>query len=96
MKTIIAVAEGEKTRILAEAYKQSQKIRGQTDAEVIRIYADKFSRNPSFYKFLRTLAAYETILDDQTTIFLPADAEIFRILQNTPRARKSERAEREK
>ena len=47
----------------------------------MRIYADAFGRNPPFYRFLRTLQAYETVLDEKTTLFLPAEAEIFTILQ---------------
>lgn len=79
---IVAAADRERTRLLAEAYKTAQHIRGEADAEAIRIYAERFSRNPPFYKFLRTLQAYEVILDDQTTIFLPADAEVFQILHD--------------
>jgi hypothetical protein len=45
------------------------------------IYADALERNSAFYKFLRTLQAYEKVLDDKTTLFLPADAEILAILR---------------
>ena len=41
---------------------------------------ERISRNSSFYRFLRTLQAYETVLDEKTTLFLPAEAEIFTIL----------------
>ncbi len=81
-KEIIAVARGEKTRLMAAAYKEAEQTKGAADAEVIEIYGSAFGRNPKFYKFLRTLQAYEKILDDKTTLFLPADAEIFRLLQN--------------
>jgi membrane protease subunit HflC len=84
-KKIIAAAERERKEILAEAYRQAARIKGEADAEMIRIYATRFSQNPQFYKFLRTLEAYETILDDNTTIFLPADAEVFRMLQSESR-----------
>lgn len=79
---ITASAKREKTRILAEAYHKAKQIRGEADAEVMRIYADRFGKNPAFYQFVRTLQALETILDDKTTLFLPADAEAFRVLQN--------------
>jgi membrane protease subunit HflC len=81
-KKIIAAADRERKEILAEAYRQGERIKGEADGEVIRIYATRFSRNPQFYKFLRTLEAYETILDEDTTIFLPSDAEVFRLLQS--------------
>ena len=78
---IIAAADRESTEILAEAYEEAQRIRAQGEAESMRIYAAAFSQNPAFYKFLRTLQAYELFLDDSTTLFLPADAEVFRILR---------------
>jgi len=46
----------------------------------MRIYAEAFGKNPQLYKFRRTLEAYEKILGGNTTIFLPADAEVFRLL----------------
>jgi membrane protease subunit HflC len=84
-KKIIAQADHEKVRIEAEAYSQAQRIRGEGDAEATRIYSAAFSKNPSFYKFLRTLQAYEKFLDENTTVFLPADAEVLRVLGPLPR-----------
>jgi modulator of FtsH protease HflC len=78
---MIAEAEHEKTRIAAEAYEEAARLRAEGEAEAMRIYAGAYGRNPSFYRFLRTLQAYETVLDDKTTLFLPAEAEIFTILQ---------------
>jgi membrane protease subunit HflC len=79
-KKVVAAAEREKTRILATAYREAERIRAEGDARAMEIYADAFTRNPQFYKFTRTLSAYEKILDGDTTLFLPADAEIFRVL----------------
>jgi modulator of FtsH protease HflC len=79
---MIAEADREKTRIAAEAYATAARTKAEGDAQAMRIYADAFARDPAFYKFLRTLQAYETVLDDKTTLFLPADAEIFAILQD--------------
>ena len=53
---------------------------GVTSARVRRIYAEAFAKNPQLYKFRRTLQAYEKILGGNTTIFLPADSEVFRLL----------------
>jgi membrane protease subunit HflC len=83
-KKIIAEADHERTRIDAEAYEQSQRIRAEGDAEATRVYAAAYSRNPSFYKFMRTLQAYEKLLDENTTVFLPADAEVMRVLRPQP------------
>jgi membrane protease subunit HflC len=83
-KKIIAEADHERTHIDAEAYEQVQRIRAEGDAEATRLYAAAYSRNPSFYKFLRTLQAYEKLLDENTTVFLPADAEVMRVLRPRP------------
>lgn len=76
---MIAEAEREKTRILAEAYEEAARIKAAGEAEAMRTYARAFRRNEAFYKFLRTLQAYEKILDGSTTVFLPAGAEVFQI-----------------
>jgi membrane protease subunit HflC len=78
---MIAEAEHEKTRTAAEAYEEGARLRAEGEAEAMRIYAGAYGRNPSLYRFLRTLQAYETVLDEKTTLFLPAEAEIFTILQ---------------
>lgn len=79
-KKVVAEAEREKTRILAEAYREAERTKGEGDAQAMRIYAEAFARNPQLYKFRRTLQAYEKILDGNTTIFFPADSDVFRLL----------------
>jgi len=79
-KKVVAEADREKTRILAEAYREAERIKGEGDAQATRIYAEAFGKNPQLYKFRRTLQAYEKIFLGNTTIFLPADAEVFRLL----------------
>ena len=44
------------------------------------IYAKATSQDPDLYKFLRTLRAYETILDERTTLVLPGDSDVLRLL----------------
>jgi modulator of FtsH protease HflC len=83
-RKIIAAADRERSRIAADAYEQVQKLKAEGDAEASRIYAVAFNRHPSFYKFLRTLQAYEKVLDERTTLFLPADAEVMRVLRPQP------------
>ena len=80
-RKIIAEADRERGRIDAEAYAQSQRLRAEGDAEASRIYAAAYEQDPSFYKFLRTLQAYEKFLDESTTLFLPARAEVLRVLR---------------
>lgn len=67
--------------ILAEAYKEAQITRGDAEAKAIKIYADAFNRDPDFYDFSRTLEMYRKTLDEQTTIVLPPDTELFKYLK---------------
>ena len=60
-------AEGEKIRadadrqrevILAEAYRDAQRVRGEGDAKASAIYAAAFNQNPEFFAFYRSMEAY--------------------------------------
>ena len=77
---IRAATDRDKTVILAEAYKQAQKIRGEGEAKALDIYATSFSKDPSFYEFQKTLETYEKIIDQKTTLVLPADSKLFKNL----------------
>ncbi|MFQ5870317.1 MAG: protease modulator HflC [Candidatus Zixiibacteriota bacterium] len=77
---IRARADRERAEILAAAEEESKKIRGTGEAEATKIYAQAFRKNPEFYDFLRTLEAYENFIDEKTTVVLPADAELMRLL----------------
>jgi modulator of FtsH protease HflC len=78
---IQAQADKEREVILATAYEQAEKLRGQGDAEATRIYGEAYSRDPKFYRFLRTLESYKKVLDEKTTIILSADSELLRLLE---------------
>jgi len=79
-KRIIAEADHEKIRIDSEAAGQAERIKAEADAEASRTYAAAFEHDPGFYQFLRTLRAYDKFLDDKTTLFLPTDADVLRML----------------
>jgi len=77
---IRASTDRDKTIILANAYKQAEEIRGQGDAQAIEIYAQAYSSDPHFYEFMRTLDAYKKVIDEKTTLVLPADSKMFKVL----------------
>ena len=52
----------------------------QGDAESTRIYGQAYSKNPRFYKLLRTLESYKKVLDDKTTAILSSDSELLKVL----------------
>jgi modulator of FtsH protease HflC len=78
--TIRAKADREKEQILSAAYKEAEKIRGEGDADATQIYGQAYSKNPQFYKLIRTLDSYKKVLDDKTTIILNSDSELLKIL----------------
>ncbi len=77
---IRAEADRDRELILAAAYRESEILRGKGDAEAAGIYGDAYRQDPALYRFLRTLESYESILDDQTTVILSADSELFSLL----------------
>jgi len=82
---IRAEADKEKKIILSQAYEKAQKLKGQGDAMAIRIYAEAYQKDSEFYKFLRSLQAYEKFIDNKTTVILPTDAEILKYFENSPK-----------
>ncbi len=78
---IRAEADKEVKVILADAYKSSQIIRGEAEGKAIKIYAQAFNKDPSFYDFTRTMDMYKKTLDEHTTLVLPPDTELFKYLK---------------
>ena len=80
---IRATAEKAKSSILGEAYKVSQKSRGEGEARAAKIYADSLDRAPDFYRFVRSIEAMRKAVDKETTLVLPVDSELFRLLRDS-------------
>ena len=67
--------------MLADAEAQAQRTKGEGEAEAARIYVVACTRaTTSFYRFLRTLESYEKVLQDNTTLVLPADSPFLELL----------------
>jgi membrane protease subunit HflC len=81
---IRAEADQERTKLLADAYRTSAELKGRGEAEAARVYADAVNRDPGLYRFLRTLESYDKVLDEKTTLVLPADAPLLRLLTAGP------------
>ncbi len=80
---IRAAAEKTKSGILAEAYKLAQTYRGEGEARAARIYAESLSGAPEFYRFVRSIEAVRKAVDRDTTLVLPLDSELFRLLRDS-------------
>jgi len=84
-------AEGEKIRadadrqrevIIAEAYRDAQKIKGEGDAKASALYADAFGRDPQFAQFYRSLEAYRATFRSKTDVMvLDSGSDFFRAMR---------------
>ena len=71
----------DKVVILAEAYKKSEQLRGEGDAEATAIYAEAYSVDPEFYEFTRSLKAYtETFQNKSDVMLIDSESEFFKYL----------------
>ena len=78
-QTVRANADRERTVIVAEAQRNAQRVRGDGDAESIRVYADAFGQDKEFFAFYRSMQAYRDALNGRSTSFvLTPDSGFFR------------------
>ena len=83
-QNVRANAERERTVILAEAQRDAQRVRGDGDAESIRVYAGAFGQDKEFFAFYRSMQAYRESLTGRSTSFvLTPDSGFFRFFQNS-------------
>tara|TARA_B100000287_G_scaffold86301_1_gene78913 strand:- start:3065 stop:4003 length:939 start_codon:yes stop_codon:yes gene_type:complete len=69
--------------ITSDAYRRSQEIKGRADGEAANIYAGAYNKNPSFYRFMRTMEIYKETLDDETVLVLSTEGEFLKFLGTT-------------
>ena len=80
---IRADAEKQKVVLVAESKRKAEALRGNGDGEAIKIYSDAFGQDENFFKFYRSMLAYEnTFVDDGTTMLLSPDSDFFSFFGN--------------
>jgi modulator of FtsH protease HflC len=92
-------AEGEKIKadadrqrqvIVAEAYRDAQKTKGEGDAVAARVYAEAFQRNPEFFSFYRSMEAYRQSLRSKSDVMvLDPSSDFFKYLKSPGRSKSS-------
>src|SRR5882672_6907516 len=100
----IGAAEGEKVRadadrqrqvLLAEAYRDAQKLKGEGDAKSAAIYAQAFGQNPEFANFYRSLEAYRASFRSKNDLLvIDPSSEFFRYLKAPGGAPTSQNAQK--
>jgi membrane protease subunit HflC len=86
-------AEGEKIRadadrqreiIVAEAYRDAQKLKGDGDAKASALYADAFGRDPQFAQFYRSLEAYRSTFRSKSDVMvLDPSSDFFKAMRSS-------------
>ncbi|GAB4171724.1 MAG: protease modulator HflC [Rhodocyclaceae bacterium] len=80
---IRADADRQREIIIAEAYRDAQKLKGEGDAKATAVYAHAFGRNPEFYSFYRSLEAYRQSFRNKSDVMvLEPNADFFRYLRS--------------
>ncbi len=81
---IEADADRQRSILLAEAYNESQQIRGQADAEAAEVYAKAYGKDPEFYGLYRSLNAYKSTFTGLNDILLiKPDSQFFKYFNGT-------------
>lgn len=80
---IRADADKQREVIVAEAYRDAQKIKGEGDAKAAATYGKAFGENPEFYAFYRSLEAYRQSFSNKSDLMVvDPSADFFRYLKN--------------
>jgi membrane protease subunit HflC len=83
-ETIRADADRQREVVLADAYREAQKIRGEGDARAAAIYAGAFQQNPEFYAFYRSMEAYKSSFRGRSDLLvLEPNSDFFRYLRDS-------------
>lgn len=81
---IRADADKQREVIIAEAFREAQRIKGEGDAKAAEVYSAAYSRNPEFYAFYRSLEAYRNSLNSKADVLvLDPSSEFFKYLKNS-------------
>ena len=84
------MAEADRTRqvIVAEAYRDAQRLKGEGDAQAAKVYAEAFQRNPEFFSFYRSMEAYRQSLRSKSDVMvLDPSSDFFKYLKSPGRGK---------
>ncbi len=82
---ILGSKERELSKIESEAYRKVEEVKGTADAKATEIYAEAYNKNGAsieLYRFLKTMETYKKVIDNNTTLVLSTDSDLFHYLKN--------------
>ncbi|MHB1358713.1 MAG: protease modulator HflC [Rhodocyclaceae bacterium] len=83
---IRADADRQREVIIAEAYRDAQKVKGEGDARAASIYGKAYGVNPEFYAFHRSLEAYRQSFGNKSDLLVvDPSSDFFKYLKNSGR-----------
>lgn len=78
-----AQADRTVVELVSDANRESQIVRGEADAERNAIFAQAYGADPEFFRFYRSLSAYETALQgSNSTMVISPDSEFFEFFKS--------------
>lgn len=76
---IRADADRQRDIIIAEAYRDAQRVKGEGDARASQLFAESFGQSPEFASFYRSLEAYRaSFKSPQDVVVLDASSDFFK------------------
>ncbi|MDD5411969.1 MAG: protease modulator HflC [Methylobacter sp.] len=75
---IRADADRQRVVTMANAFRDSEKLRGEGDAKSAEIYAQAYGADPEFFTFYRSLNAYKKTFSSSSMMVLDPDSDFFR------------------
>ena len=83
---IRADADRQREIIIAEAYRDAQKIKGEGDAKSTATYAQAFGQNAEFYAFYRSLEAYRNSFKSKSDVLVvEPNSDFFKYMKSVGR-----------
>ncbi len=80
---IRADADKQREVIIAEAFREAQRIKGEGDAKAAETYAAAYGKNPEFYTFYRSLDAYRNSFKSKSDVMvLQPDSDFFKYMRD--------------
>ena len=85
---IRADADKQREVIVAEAYREAQKTKGEGDAKAAEIYNQSYSRNPEFFAFYRSQEAYKNSFKSKSDVMvLDPNSDFFKYMRSPKKAK---------
>ncbi|MDZ4140881.1 MAG: protease modulator HflC [Methylotenera sp.] len=80
---IRADADKQREVIIAEAYREAQKTKGEGDASAAAIYNTAYGKNPEFYAFYRSTEAYKNSFNSKSDVMvLDPSSDFFKYMRS--------------